>query len=379
MLRVALILLIALSALPFAAVVPGPAAVQSDVRAAMVSPAVRSEATATVSAAARPPSPTASVAAQPSHAPMTVRGAVTTTQLADGVAASPIPTASPTAPGAVAVDGGTGASIAQDAPTAQATVGVSGATATPIPSAAPTATGTVASALPVPTPPTTLNSVEQIIATRGDHLLHHDINLPSPLGGYSFGQHGTEDNKSLPGGAGSVNLWLGVSRDVSQLDTALGVKVNIRNIRGYVYKASTRTWEQIFSGLPTWMVSVDNVPPFSYYDIAPTHEADGSYSFDVPPGRGLHMSSPAPGLAISEANGVLCIVEARLLGPDAVTAKLGMAAGADYRDGAGSGGSIQQSGFGQLGLLTGNWKAFDMLSSTLTDDQLRLNPPPMVR
>jgi hypothetical protein len=372
MLRVALILSIALSALPFGAAMPGPAAVLSDVRAAMVSPAVRSEATATVSAAARPPSPTASVAAQPSHAPMTVRGAVTTTQMADGVAAPPIPATSPTAPGAVAVDGGTGASIAQDAPTAQATVGVSGAIATPIPSAAPTATGTVAPALP----PTALNRVEQIIATRGDHLLHHDITLVPSLHSFSWGLHGTEDNKTLPGGNNTVAPWLVVERDASQIDAGLDVRFNIRNIRCYSYQPSTHRWIQIYSGLPGWIVSSDLSTATGYVPITPTVDPDGSFSFDVPAERALHMASGQWWPTLSESGGILTTLEARLIGPDANGARIAVAPGADFRTGSDYA-STNQAGFGHLGLLTPEWQTYDMLSSALTDDELRTDPPPV--
>jgi len=239
----------------------------------------------------------------------------------------------------------------------------------------PTATST-----PVPPPATpaasTLNSVDRIIATRGNNLLHHEINLPSMISFWSWGQHGTEDNPSLPPGAGSINAWLVVERDNSQLNTSLNVRVNVRNIRTYVYRASTRSWTLVYSGLPTWMVrTADPGTAGPYYDVAPQVEADGSYSFDMPVGAALHMASPAPGLRVSESNGVLTTVEARVIGPDASIAKLGMEAGADYRDS--SGGNIDQSGAGQFGLLTTYWRAFDMLSSTLSDAEVRLNPPPV--
>jgi hypothetical protein len=256
------------------------------------------------------------------------------------------------------------------------------ATATPPPATA-TATAVPPTSTPVP-PPTatpasgTLNSVDRIIATRGSNLLHHEINLPSPLDTYSFGQHGTEDNKTLPRGSRSLNGWLAVHRDASQLNTALNVKVNVRNIACYVHRPSNNSWVLAETGLPTWSVSFDYSGGDGHYlDISPTREADGSYSYDIPVARGLHMSLPAPGGSVTESDGVLCTVEARLLGSDAAVARLGMAAGADFRDAAGTGGSIQQSGHGQLGLLTASWRAFDMLSSALSDAQIRQTPPPL--
>jgi hypothetical protein len=220
--------------------------------------------------------------------------------------------------------------------------------------------------------------VEQLIATRGDHQLPHEIRLEEPYySSYSWGQHGTEDTKSH--GVGSLNLWLGVREDASQLNTSFNVRVNIRRMTGWVYNGNSQTWQKIYDGLPTWFVSTGTSGDNSYVDVSPIREADGSYSFNLPVGRGLHMSSPAPGLGISDSHGVVSVIEARLLGSaaDVAAAKLGMTAGADYRDAAGSSNSIQQAGFGQFGLLTANWKAFDMLSSTLTDDQVRLNPPPL--
>ena len=209
-------------------------------------------------------------------------------------------------------------------------------------------------------------------------MLPHEINLPSMISYWSWGQHGTEDNPSLPPGTASINGWLVVERDNSQLNTSLNVRVNVRAIRTYVYRASTHSWTLVYSGLPTWMVhTADPSTAGPYYDITPQIEADGSYSFVIPVGVALHMATPAPGLIVSESNGVLTTVEARVIGPDASIARLGMEAGADYRDSSGSVGSIQQSGAGQFGLLTPYWRAFDMLSSTLTDAEVRLYPPPI--
>lgn len=242
---------------------------------------------------------------------------------------------------------------------------------------------TVVTYLGQSTAPATLNSVERFIASRGDHGLRHEINLPAPLSGYSFGQQATEDNKSLPQGAATLNAWLAVQRDASQLNLEIDVKVNVRNMRCYAYQPSSATWIATSDGLPVWAVSFDysgaNDGNGNWTDIAPTVEADGTLSYDVPVGRGLHMSSRAPGGPIQESGGVACTAEARLLGRDATIARLGMASGADYRDADGSQESIQQAGYGRLGLLTANWKAFDMLSSVLSDEQVRRNPPPVVR
>ncbi len=217
------------------------------------------------------------------------------------------------------------------------------------------------------------NSIDQVIATRPDHANPHAVHLPLPMYGWSWGQHGTEDNKSH--GSGSINLWLAMLYDESNINHIPNVKLNIRRMYGYAY--SNGTWTSIYDGLPTWYVTTPDTGG-GYVDIAPTKEADGSYSFVVPKNLMMHMSTPAPGLLISGAQGVLSVVEARLLGTptDIAASKLALSAGADYRDAAGSGGSITQSGFGQGGLLTGDWQSYDMVSTTLTDTQLKSNPPP---
>jgi hypothetical protein len=357
------------------------------------------------------PTPTQSAPTQtPTPTPTDVPPTATNTPVPTAAAripstGTPTPTATPspvsTSPAPTATGGAVSTSTPTPAPAATATplpptstpttVPPAPATSTPLP---PTATATAVPPTSTPVPPTatrtpappptataaagTLNSVDRIIATRGSNLLHHEINLPSMIAFWSWGQHGTEDNKSLPPGTGSINGWLVVERDDSQLNTALNVRVNIRSIRTYVYRASSRSWTLVYSGLPTWMVrTADPGTAGPYYDVTPRVEPDGSYSFDMPVGAALHMASPAPGLRVSESNGVLTTVEARVIGPDAAIARLGMEAGADYRDSSGSGGSIAQAGAGQFGLLTSYWRAFDMLSSTLTDAEVRSNPPPV--
>lgn len=227
----------------------------------------------------------------------------------------------------------------------------------------------------------TLLTVDQIISWRGDHALQHEIALPSAIDYYTWGQHGTEDNKSLPSGSSTVNAWLVVERDNSQLNTALNVRVNIRNVRIYYHRPSDGSWVLVSSGLPNWM-ALTTAPDTSggYVDIQPIIESDGSYSFSVPLGGGLHMARGEwPPASIAATDGIVAVVEARLVGnaADIAAAKIGMEAGADYRDAAGSGGSIRQSGAGRFGRLTADWRAFSMLSSTLSDAQVRANPPPV--
>ncbi|MCL5114016.1 MAG: hypothetical protein M1372_02495 [Patescibacteria group bacterium] len=227
-------------------------------------------------------------------------------------------------------------------------------------------------------PPAFINTIDQLIATRPDHANLHAVHLPDLPGypmwsAYSWGKHGTEDNKTH--GSGSVNLWLAMLWDQSNLNRNPNVKINIRRMYGYVL--NNGTWTKIYDGLPTWYVSTVDTG-CCYTDLVATHEADGSLSFVVPKNLMLHMSTPAPGLRISGSQAVVSVVEARLLGTavDIASSKLALSAGADYRDAAGNGSSIVQSGFGQGGQLTADWQPYNMISTNLTDAQIRANPPP---
>ncbi len=226
------------------------------------------------------------------------------------------------------------------------------------------------------------NTVDQVIATRGSNLLHHDINIPSPMSTWAWGQHGTESARSKWSDSGSVAPWLVMYRDASTINSATNARFNVRRLALYNYQPSNSQWVKLYDGLPQWRVYSNPDTTSGYTDIAPTTESDGSYSFAIPAGMVLHMAA-GPWPTITEGNGVLAIVEARLLGSasDIAAAKAAVAAGSDYR--ATGGGFSQgmstpgyhEAGFGHFGLLTGDWKAFDMLSSTLTDTQFRANHP----
>jgi hypothetical protein len=256
-------------------------------------------------------------------------------------------------------------------------------TPTPVP---PSSTPTTSAPTPTPTPaPGGLLTVDQIIAWRGDHQLQHEIALPAEIAGWSWGQHGTEDTKSLQPTSGTLAPWLLVERDDSQLNTPLNVKVNIRNIRCYYHRPSDGRWVLISSGLPGWMVQTSGPSSAGgYSDISPTVETDGSYSFAVPVGGALHMAA-GTWQQLSQADGVVAVVEARLLGApaDVAAARLGMEAGADYRNPNGDMNQgfdtpgYYQSGAGRFGLLTAGWRAFSMLSSSMTDAEIQQDPPPV--
>lgn len=116
-----------------------------------------------------------------------------------------------------------------------------------------------------------------------------------------------------------------------------------------------------------------NADTSGYLDIQPTVESDGSYSFVFPTNRALHFSQGAPGFQFNGAAAVITVVEARLIGSG--TANRGIAAGAHFRDTAGSGRSVQQSSSGHLRLLTKRWRSLSCLSSSMPDAQIRQAPP----
>lgn len=337
MVRVALVLIIAMSVLPFAATARRPTGALSEVRDAAVSPIARPEATATMVAPTAQPEVTATVTVTP-RARSAASGAPAdrTSEPAKNATETEMPS-----PG-----------VPDSAPA----------------TTAPPATVTVTSQ-PVRT------AIEFIIATRGDHSLRHDISLVPTLDDLSWARHGTEDNKTLPAGNDTVAPWLVVERDASQIDTPLDVRFNIRNIRCYSYERSVGTWIEIYSGLPSWTVSSHVSTADGYIAIAPVVEVDGSYSFEVPIGRALHMASGLWQPRLSESDGILSIVDARIIGPDADKARFAVAAGADFRSGDDVH-TTNQSGFGHLGLLTLRWQSYTMLSSVLTDEEIRSSPPP---
>jgi hypothetical protein len=266
-------------------------------------------------------------------------------------------------------------------------------TLTPTPTATrvpPTSTPTAATTA-TPTPGGAINSVDQLIATRPDHAVPHEITFAPPVDcWWSWGCHGTEDTKFLepasgPNGAsGSANVWLFSAFDVSQFSAPPPVKLNVRRVAIWNHQPSNNQWVKLYDGLPMWYMN-SNLSASVLTDTTRTIEADGSYSFPYVPDMGLHMVGVWPWPQITEGDGIVTVVEARLLGTpaDIAAAKVGMVAGADYRDSAGllnqgfDSPGYYQSGYGQMELLTGSWKAFDMISSTLSDDQVRANPPPL--
>mgnify|MGYP001558859281 CR=1 FL=1 len=228
--------------------------------------------------------------------------------------------------------------------------------------------------------PTVSSAVEQLIATRGSRLMPHEIAVPPPMSSWAWGQHATESTKSKQPSSGSVAAWLVVMPDASQLGGVGAVRFNVRRIALWNFEAGV--WRKLYDGLPQWRVSINPDTTSGMVDIAPTIEADGSHSFAIPAGKSLHMAQ-GPWPRIASGGGIVAAVEARLLGSAAAvsTAKVGVDAGADYRGPTGdfsqgfSTPGYYESGFGRFLRLTGEWRAAYMLSSYLTDEQVRQNPP----
>ena len=254
--------------------------------------------------------------------------------------------------------------------------------ATATPTAPPaTATSTAPPATATATPrssapqPAGLLSLSQIVAWRGAHNPPHEITLADPMGCcYSWGKHPTEDTPAISG-SHSINAWIVAFRGAGEQTTTPDVRINIRRLYAYVHTGGV--WKKVYDGNLSgqWLATSNGDTSGDYQNIKPIVEPDGSYSFVIPPNRALHLSSNAPGLQFNGSDGVVSVVEARLLGPDSAT--LGIAAGADFRDSSGSGGSIQQSCWGHLGLLTRDWRALSCLSSSMSDAQFLLDPPPI--
>lgn len=252
------------------------------------------------------------------------------------------------------------------------------ATANPTTST-PTAPFTV-TAIPTwtPTPsltasPTSSTStlLDLLIANRGQHQLPHEITLADPMGSYSWGQHATEDTPSISG-PHSLNAWLAAFRNNGEA-TQPGARIYVRRVAAWVL--TNGSWLKCYDGSMAgqWLVSSNQDTSGDYQNIAVTNEADGSISFTPPPApRAVHFSTNPPTCVFSGSTAVAVTVEARMTG----AGTWGMAPGADFRDTAGSGGSIEQSCWGKLNRLTTTFRVATCLSSSLTDAQIRNSNPP---
>ena len=228
----------------------------------------------------------------------------------------------------------------------------------------------------LPEAPKPVGGVEQAIATRGDRRLPHQINLPPPLPTWAWGIHGTESNKVKPSDSSTIAPWLVVMPDASQIGGVGAVRFNLRRLA--LLNHASGAWRSIYDGLPQWRVQSNPDTTSGYQDVAPVREADGSYSFVLPPGKALHMAA-GPWPTVLASDGVIAIAEGRLLGASVsvLRAKVGLAAGADWRGANGdfsrgmSTPGYHEAGFGHFRLLTGVFGASFMLTAAMTDDQVR--------
>ena len=134
----------------------------------------------------------------------------------------------------------------------------------------------------LPEAPKPVGGVEQAIATRGDRRLPHQINLPPPLPTWAWGIHGTESNKVKPSDSSTIAPWLVVMPDASQIGGVGAVRFNLRRLA--LLNHASGAWRSIYDGLPQWRVQSNPDTTSGYQDVAPVREADGSYSFVLPPG-----------------------------------------------------------------------------------------------
>lgn len=318
------------------------------------------------SSSARPLSGTAIRAQQAQTVPCAYAGTTLTCDLSGIVATWTVsPSSTPSVPTPVPA---TATSFASPTQAATATNSIPTATVTPFatrtptPTAVPTATNT----------PPPLLILDQIIAWRGNHNPPHEITLANPMYCcYSWGQHATEDTPAISG-THSVNAWIDAFRQGSDA-TPPNARLNVRRLAIWVYTSGH--WVKGYDGnlLGQWLQTSNADTSGDYQPISYTVESDGSLSFPLPPApRAIHLGSNAPGLQFSGSSAVLVIVEARILG----TATWGIAPGADFRDSAGDGSTIQQSCWGHLALLASSWRTISCLSSSMTDAQIIASNPP---
>lgn len=175
-------------------------------------------------------------------------------------------------------------------------------------------------------------------------------------------------------GTGSLNAWLVVERDASQISATSSARVAIRTVRMMVLVGGA--WRVGMNGSPglSWMVTSNPETNGQYQDVGHNVEPDGSWSFAFPPNRALHFSQTSPGYVIpGTATGVAVLVEARVIGNGTLW---GLNAGADYKGADGSCAAIcGAAGIGPFGLLSSSYRWYAMLVTTLSDAQVRANPP----
>jgi hypothetical protein len=217
--------------------------------------------------------------------------------------------------------------------------------------------------------PTAIASLtELLIATR--HA-PDEIQLAAPMSGWSWCCGAVEYAKT---GTGSLNAWMVVERDGSQMGLTSNARVAIKSVRMMVLVDGV--WHIGMSGTPglSWTVTSNIETNGEYVDVGHNVEPDGSWSFAFPPNRALHFSQVSPGYVIGgTATGVAVVVEARVIGGSPLW---GLAAGADYKDVRGFCSAIcGAAGEGAFGLLTGSYRWYTMLVTTLTDAQVRALPP----
>ncbi len=216
-------------------------------------------------------------------------------------------------------------------------------------------------------------SIEEIIAKRGYHRLPHEARIADPMHrSYSWGRHATEDTPAIEGPR-SVNAWIVAFRSDAEQRSTPEARVNVRRLALWAFTAGR--WLKGDDGMPTWTVSSNPDTSGDYRRLQPKIESDGSRSFEFPVQRALHFSARAPGLQVEDTQAILTVVEARLLGPAAPDWVIG--SGADFRNPGGDNHSIRQSGFGHLGRLTSHWRSYPMLSSSLSDAEIRASGPPL--
>lgn len=185
-----------------------------------------------------------------------------------------------------------------------------------------------------------------------------------------------------PAGATALNHWLNVYVDLSGTIPA-NTRVNLRHSQVWWKRASTGVWTM---GVNESRPEVESYKEdYSGTPIAADtrNEPDGSLSVRTTTGRNCHGYCPYPRISIPPADigGIVSVIQARLIlhntggTDDRATSKYMVEAGADYYP-APTGPGIENNpgiGGGKFKYVSTDWKSFCF--STLTEAELRSNPP----
>ncbi len=186
-------------------------------------------------------------------------------------------------------------------------------------------------------------------------------NVPSY---WSWGSHPEVDDPSDAKGYAAATAWGQVYADADASQPAQGtVRVELKHMQLYVWSKSRRVWLSVQSTVQVGGAHyVENFASNGSIGVDWQAEGDGGISASMVTGYNLHFW-PATGrgaVNASDVGAVYVTYQARLIGPNAGSARYLANAGADWWLDASAGWpNNAQVGQGRFMYLSASWQAFD--------------------